>query len=292
MHIVYKLTFLERKRNNLLPYQYIGSKSNVEIIDGIMYGKRGKYFSSSRSKLFLEALKEEIPFLEVLYIEEFNYNAILMKERELHLELDVSANPTFFNMSIAGINTFSDPKFATYKNIETGKIARLQRKHPKVIDGTWVGISKGTILSEERKEKIRKWNRENENYWKGKHLREETKTKLSISAKKRYEGIDGIELRRNASERCRNTFTGRPKSVEHRKKISRPGFIMIKHSLSGETKRIKIEDRIHYDDKWTTPYALREKKYGCCIHCKKEGELNSTFRRWHMENCKRKLDEN
>ena len=154
MHIVYRLFFRKRFENGILPFQYIGCKSNVAIEDDVMIGRRGKYFSSSRSKIFLEAMKEEFPELEILFTGN-EYRDVLAEERNLHLKFDVAANPEYFNMSISGSNTYTDPNYATYKNISTGKIARLKRDHPKVIEGMWVGVTKGNILSSERKDRLK-----------------------------------------------------------------------------------------------------------------------------------------
>lgn len=88
-------------------------------------------------------------------------------------------------------------------------------------------------------------------------------------------------------EKMSKTRSGVLKSEDHKAKIGRKGLIMLKNSITNVCVRVPSEDIVLYDiDIWKSPYVLRDKKYGSCPHCKKEGELSSTFKRWHFDNCK------
>lgn len=53
----------------------------------------------------------------------------------------------------------------------------------------------------------------------------------------------------------------RPKSIEHRKKIGRKGFIMLKNIETGKTIRILREDKLKYDETiWMNPYKILRMK--------------------------------
>jgi hypothetical protein len=50
----------------------------------------------------------------------------------------------------------------------------------------------------------------------------------------------------------------RPKTAEHRAKIGRKGFMMLKNINTNETLRIKLEDRTNYDkDIWMVPFKIK-----------------------------------
>ena len=125
------------------PNKYIGCKSNCRVIDGKMYGSRGLYEGSSRDKTFKTLIKSGLPYkLHILGTFE-SYEEALVSERNIHIRYDVVASIEFFNKGIATISNYADPNYATYKHKNIDKIVRLSRNHPQVLDGTWVGVTKG-----------------------------------------------------------------------------------------------------------------------------------------------------
>lgn len=153
MNVVYLIEFVDRKLANEKPYYYVGSKSNCVLENGIMYGRYNKeYWGSSEDKNMKSLIPVEKKCVHILFSHD-DYNTCLEMERTIHIERDVVANPIYFNKSIALCNNYSNPKYATYKHTETGKVARLERTHEKVLSGEWVGVTKGEVYSEERRMK-------------------------------------------------------------------------------------------------------------------------------------------
>jgi len=152
MHVVYKITFDNRLKENKKPYYYIGSKSNCVLEDGVLYGvrlNRNKsrnikipYWGSCKNTLYLECLKNEKKHIEI--IETFEtHSDCLNAERMIHIENDVVASPEYFNKIIAMNSPFLLFDHASYKNIETNKIAKLPKDHPEVLTGNWVLLDGG-----------------------------------------------------------------------------------------------------------------------------------------------------
>jgi hypothetical protein len=76
-----------------------------------------------------------------------------------------------------------------------------------------------------------------------------------------------------------------PKTPEHRKKIGRLGFAMIKNIVTGECLRIPTIDLMKYDATiWKNPAAITQAK-SSCKYCGIY-TTNSNIKRWHNENCK------
>lgn len=181
-----------------IPNKYIGSKSNCDVIDGkIISCRKTIYTGSSKNKLFKKDLEKYGYVVYVLGQFEQPLEA-LKYERETHLLYDVVLNSEFYNLSIATENNFTNPEYAIFKNIETGKIARIKRNHDMVLSGVWVGVTKGRILSEEEKRKKSRPGKLNPFY--GKTHTFETKKLLK--------------------ELCKKTFKDVAKTEEHKKKIS------------------------------------------------------------------------
>lgn len=75
------------------------------------------------------------------------------------------------------------------------------------------------------------------------------------------------------------------KTPEHRKKIGRAGFVMIKNVVTGECLRILKTQLHNYDSTiWKNPAAIKQAKSSCVI-CGIY-TTNSNIKRWHNENCK------
>lgn len=76
----------------------------------------------------------------------------------------------------------------------------------------------------------------------------------------------------------------RPKSAEHRKKIGRSGFKMLKNIHTGESIRVSVGD-VYDDIVWKNP--AHDQKRSSCVHCGKESTVGN-INRWHNTNCKNK----
>jgi hypothetical protein len=244
-----------------MPFLYIGSKSNALVENGIIYDSNGKpYYGSSCYDNYMEMVQADE--IEVEILKEFdNYTDALNFESEIQKNIDVVADPSYFNLSIATVNNFSDPNYATYKNTITGKTVRLPKDHHMVISGIYVGVSKGVIFSESERKKRGKSGKENPFYGK-KHTKESVEKMLDNREKTYKENPERLEsAKKKMSESAKKTFTGVPKSEEHRKKIGRKNMIMLKNKDTGKTIRIPKSDIINYDDNlWVNPYILSENK--------------------------------
>jgi len=212
-HIVYLLK-VNRKE---LPNKYIGSKSNCIVANNKIYCSRGIYVGSSKDKTYKEILT--YCDYDVQVLGEFEcYSDCLSAEKEIQLKYDVVASVEFFNKSIATINTYHNPEYGTYKH-QSGKIARLPRNHPKVISGEWVGVTKGSTLSEETKRKIGRPGKTNPFYGK-KHSRE-TKERIGRKIGDAHRGKPkSIEQRKKMSEARKRYWVARKKCEKNRQKTS------------------------------------------------------------------------
>jgi hypothetical protein len=261
MHLVYKITLEKRKQEGIMPFLYIGSKSNALFENGTILDKnKTPYYGSSSYKDYQEIVESDRVTVEIIkefekYVDALNFESALQKS------LDVVADPSFFNLSIATINNFTDPNYATYKHVKTGKTVRLERNHPMVISGDYVGVSKGTILSEEDKKKRSRSGNQNGFY--GKTHSPETVNKILESRDKTYtENPERfLEIREKMSKTAKKTFAGVPKSEDHKKKIGRKGLVMLKNKITGKTIRVPRDDRGNYDKEiWSNPASLSDNK--------------------------------
>tara|TARA_B100000929_G_scaffold290599_1_gene284970 strand:+ start:103625 stop:104788 length:1164 start_codon:yes stop_codon:yes gene_type:complete len=243
MNIVYKITFLDRKENNIYPYIYIGSKSNCNFVDGKIIDRNGNsYYGSSTWPNYYEIVKKGNLKIELLFHSE-NYNECLMKEKELHLKEDVVANPEYFNKTIASISNYSDPSYATYKHTLYGKIVRLPRNHPLVENGTYVGVTKGdTVKHSGNGSRFGMFNS-----FYGKTHSEQTKQKLR---EHNLGKVHSEESRRKMSK----SRKGKKKTKEHKEKIGRKGMVNFVNVKTKETIRVYREEFELRDDKkdWLT----------------------------------------
>ncbi|ASD52021.1 homing endonuclease [Pseudomonas phage PspYZU05] len=283
MDVVYKLTFINRIKEGTLPYYYIGSVSNITLIDGKMIKKNGKeYLGSSKWKGYKKIVDSSDIQVELLYTGE----DILIKERDIQIELDVVSNPEYFNLSIATINNYTDSDYATYKH-SSGKCVRLHRNDPRVLSGEYVGITKGLKSSEETKAKISKSVTLEKNGFYGRRHTEETKQKLAIAAK-------GRKVSDEAKDKMSESRKGVKKTEEHKAKIGRKGLVMLKH-IDGRCVRVhKSESQEYYSQGFVNPLTLKAKagalNKGTCPHCNKTCDT-SNLKRWHLDRCKHAKDQ-
>ena len=95
------------------------------------------------------------------------------------------------------------------------------------------------------------------------------------------------------SEMCRKIFTGRKQSEEHKKRIGEKskGQAIIKNIQTNECIKVKCEDLHLYDkDVWKNPSAIKqmERPLKTCPHCGFVGRENTSFYRWHSDNCRKR----
>ena len=118
----------------------------------------------------------------------------------------------------------------------------------------------------------------------GKKHTEETLEKIRIQ-----------NIGRKASEETKkkmsNTRLGVKKTEEHKAKIGRKGLIMLMNKDTNESIRVSKEDVPLYDtDIWKNAYTIKmlTAESITCPHCNFTSKESSTFKRWHLDNCKRK----
>ena len=256
-HYVYKLIFKKRREQGILPYLYIGSKSNALYENGIILDSRNKpYYGASCYPSYDGIVADDEIHVDIL--KEFqNYTDALNYESTIQKNLDVAASPEYFNLGIATVNNFTDPNFASYKHTITGKTVRLPRTHYRVLSGEYVGVSKGAVFSEHERRRRGRSGAENGFY--GRTHTYSTIEKMLATRDttykndpKRYE-----EVRNKLSDTAKNTFTGVPKTDEHKRKIGRKNLIMLKNKDTGESIRIPREEKLLYDDTiWKNPASI------------------------------------
>lgn len=278
MDVVYKLIFKSRLERNEPPFYYIGSKSNITLINGKMVDKRGVcYFGSSRWPGYSKLVDSEEIEVEILY----EGPNIIEMEKDIHLKEDVVANTNYFNLSIATISNFSNPSYATYINTATGKIVRLERDHPMVLNGSYVGVSKGITLSEETKLKISK---NNTRPFLGRTHSKESLEKMSKSKL-------GIKASQETKEKMSAVRKGVKKTDEHKDNISKSskGLISLAHP-DGRRVRVKRKYKELYESEGfmniskllSITGSIKKVK---CPHCTTVGTPGN-MNRWHFDNCK------
>lgn len=284
MHIVYQIKFPNREKENNYPFLYIGSKSNAIVENNKMYHRNKEYWGSSRHPQYKNCLLEETPIMTIIS-QHSSYEEALEAERNIQIELDVVADPKYFNLSIATINSYSDPEYATFKHLKTGKIARLPRNHISVVSGDWVGVTKGRKLSDS--EKKAKSQPGTKNPFFGKKHTEESIQKIKEGQQRFFASDSGIIEKKRRAKTAKTTFSGKPKTSEHKKKIGKKNMIMLKNKNTGECVRIHKDELFLYDrDIWKAPHTLADYPIGICPWCGKENKMVSSFKKWHFNNCK------
>lgn len=284
MNIVYEVIFTKRKENGVLPYRYIGSKSNCTFIDGVIFDKRKKpYYGSSSVKGYNDIVKENIDDITTTILFTFDdYKDALEKEKEIHILSDVVVSTEFFNKSIATISTYSDPAYATVKHHITGKVVRLLKDDVNIINGTYVGLTKGRSVKDDPNH-INRGSKGEKNGFYGKSHSEKTLRKIS-------ESNSGRKASEETLNKLSNFQKGKPKSPEHRKKIGRAGLVMIRCVETGERKRVSKEDFevIYKPLGWVYNLSGFKPKVFPCDHCGLE-TTKGMLSRWHNDNCKHRI---
>lgn len=270
-HLVYLLEFDREK----LPNKYVGSKSNATFDGEKIIGKRGVYYGSSRDPEMSALLQETNPRVHILG-EFSSYQEALEFERSEHIRLDVVANAEFFNKIVANESNYANPEYATYRHSTTGKRVRLRRDHPLVLDGTYVGVTKGAVLSEEQR---RKRGRSGEdNYFFGRSHDEATKALLSTKKLARGDARTPDQVAAWVENVAK-----RKKSIEHRSKIGRKGLVMLQNKETLEILRISKEEASALDPAlWANPRKLKPEALHACATCGKLAR-KSTLARYHGE---------
>ncbi len=286
VHIVY---MIELSRSEF-PKYYIGSKSNCIINEGNIYDSRGKiYLGSAKDKTLKKLINEGVEYRIHILGTFDTYEQALNAEKQVHILNDVVASSAFFNLAIASVNTFANPNYGTFKNIETGKIARLELTHPAVISGLWVGVTKGCKQNEETRKKKARYGEQNHFF--GKHHTDETKITIGEKNSATWEN-KSQEEKDIVAKRTSERFKGIPKSKSQRSKIGRKDMIMLKNIETGEAIRINKTEKENYSSElWVNPTVYSKVnntiKKDSCPHCGLITSINH-LKRWHGDNCKHK----
>ena len=117
----------------------------------------------------------------------------------------------------------------------------------------------------------------------GKTHSKETKQKLSkIHSKKCYKTKEQID-------EWVESVAKKPKSKYHKDKIGRKGFGMLQHIQTKEIIRVPLTDQRFNSNDWVNPRKLKPETVYKCDHCDVITTA-SNLKRWHNDNCKRKLN--
>lgn len=133
---------------------------------------------------------------------------------------------------------------------------------------------------ERRKKMSEQYSGKGNNFY-GKTHNEETKRRLSeIHSGKMYKTDEQIKD-------WVESVAKKPKTKEHREKISRKGLVMLQHIRTKEIVRVPYtDDRLHSDE-WVNPRKITPEAKYKCMYCDVVTTA-SNLKRWHNDNCKRK----
>lgn len=304
-NIVYKINFNREDSPNC----YIGSKSNCYVKDNKIFDKNNnQYFTSSTNSEVKRLIELGDYSLEVLYIND-DYNLVLKKEYEIQLEYDVIHNDKFFNKGLATFNIFTHPDYVTAKI--NGEYKRVHRSYfdEHDCDGAtknmkWYHDNINNYLLEKDDEKISLLNliegRILDNYWDknpfyGKKHSKETISNILESRKKFYN--ENPELYENAKKKMSENMkkvSQLPKSERFLKQIQDRGknTLYIINIETLEKKRILKNEYDNYKKSGWMMYITyqnknKESEIVDCTFCGKRDKINnSSFKKWHFENCK------
>ncbi|ULA51778.1 hypothetical protein RPN226_gp021 [Escherichia phage vB_EcoM-RPN226] len=205
MNFVYKIVFNNRIKENTPPFYYIGSKTNASYVDGKIIDSNGhEYYGSSRYPGYYDFIDNvTVEILE--QFDEIEHAELLERENFYQKQVKVKTNPDYFNLDYAcGHNSYANSDFASYKHHITGKCIRLERNHPLVKSGEYVGVTKGAKCSDAHRKLISEAITGENNGFYGKKHSKETLDIIAEKAKKRLKHshprqkgviINGIEYR-------------------------------------------------------------------------------------------------
>ncbi len=310
MHIVYKIIINKLQDQNEVPYQYIGSKSNCEIVDGKIVDKRGSiYTTSSTNKEFKENMKIYGYTVELLYSSE-DYEGTIEAENKYQLDNNVLYDKSYANKGIAGINIYTSPEYLTIQD-ENGLSMRIHRDdyNPNIHKGNTYGFRWYTngvedILSKTEIEgytlgRIKGKNIGEDNGFFGKKHTDDTKDKIVESRRKTYE--ENPEKYKEAQQKWSDNIkkvSQLPKTEKFLDQLSERGktSIYMIHLETLEEKRIDLTDLDEYKSNGWQQYSLYRRNENSkiaetikCTYCDFTGLANSSnTKKWHFENCKHK----
>ena len=138
-----------------------------------------------------------------------------------------------------------------------------------------LGVAKGTVLTEDHKEKLRILNTGANNAMWGRTQSMETKLKISESQKLAYTE-ERLEKMRKPKTEAHKEKLRKPKSDEHREKLRQAN---LGHRLTEATKE-KLRGRKHTEEEKARMRIERE-----CPHCGRLGRGSAMFR-YHFDNCR------
>lgn len=288
-NLIYRMVFSSRIERGEPPYYYIGSKNNATVNDGKVYGKCSTlYNGSSKYKNWKNICKDEEWLIEVL-ASDLDPSTLLEAEKEFQLEVSAKTNPEYFNLEYASTNTFTMAGYGTYKHHAMyDKCVRLPIDDPLVLDGTFVGATKGYPMSEENKKRHKARFTGSTHPLYGKKHSDETIRKISEANK--ISGL-GRKHKPESIEKMRKAHKGVPRSEEHCRKLS--GLVMLIHP-EGKGNAFKCPTELLDHMKalgfvTTFTYAQKNSKMATCQHCGKEGQrLSPGMLRWHFDKCRSK----
>ncbi|WVX87539.1 homing endonuclease [Vibrio phage EniLVp02] len=283
MHVVYKVVFNDRFKSKTPPYFYIGSKSNCTVSNGVILDSRGSPYYGSATYPGYHDLVNRHTTVEILHSSD-EYDGILEQEATFQREVDAHTNIEYFNLAIAVDNNFTTPGYGSYKHKDDfNKTVRLPVDHPLVLNGTYVGVTKGYPCVNRKSRGLP--GKLNPFY--GKKHTPET-----------LERIRQSNIGRKATAEARANMSkarkGIPKSAEHRRKIGRKGYIMLKNPTTGESRRVSKSDpdiQLLIDQGWKNPAAIaitESTEVFTCPHCGATSKSRGNMTRWHFDNCKAK----
>lgn len=133
----------------------------------------------------------------------------------------------------------------------------------------------------ERKKHLSKQYKGTGNNFYGKQHSDATKQKLSeIHSGKVYKSEEQIK-------QWVESVAKNPKSIEHRNKIGRKGFMMLQNIHTNEVVRVLYSDDRCKSSEWVNPRKLKSEQKYKCAYCDMTTTA-SNLSRWHNEKCKRK----
>lgn len=288
MHLIYKLTFENRKNSNNFPYYYIGAKTNSAYGNGILYDRYNKeYWSSSINNKFWEALKDEIPKVEILFEYQDN-KELFLKESEILTNLDARKNIEYFNLSNGNKdNTFCYSGIGTYKHHKfTDVVKRLKCDDPLVLNKTFVGVSKG-LKSNAKKPCMKKEN----NPFYGKKHKQSTLDALKKKATKQWEANTEKE-KIDKIEHMVSFVRGKNGSVNQKKMMSETskGMCVMINPETDHRVRVKCNSDEFFrikNEGYVTTYKNASKNFKkiICKKCGLSGKEKTKFETEHKKTC-------